>query len=478
VKTCGSCSIINVGLIWRPVYKCVQTSAEQVKELNETNAASARTAEEVRKEAGRLQQLAETHNVRANLNQNLLDQYKWLDEVVEYQRNVLWKYVLVERCEINSGLLTQGKRFVELTFHVVNYSMFKVSIPMRKDAVIEGSIYFKGDRLSGEAKLTENRVIRLEPHMSNYFKIHQWVNSDEARDIPETLEKVGNFFGFSEAIVYIKADKFSDDKPASLDLTRAMQNAELENKIIELENANTRLNREIKLRQERAEVIEELQLALGACYQAYNQTERGERLTEEGISNLKMRVAYALSKLPHEPQLQFEIYDGLPSPDSIEGQNKWVDSLCFKLRDVIKKQRQELSDEIQQEPQLNSEDANSNSDAGAQPRKLLHRLEELLAEGQEILSRINSPHYQRKTEFWAAEVKACLETKWDELHAQEFSKETGIKAYPYPATNRVIADRHHTRVERLGEMITELRIEIRQIGNQDSAQKDGSTPNS
>jgi uncharacterized membrane protein len=267
---------------------------------------------------------------------------KWLDTIVDYQRKGLRKYVLVEKCDINLSPLSQGKRYFEFTFHVTNYSMFNVSIPMAEYDVVKGSIHFNGDPISREAKLVENKVTGLQPYGRNYFKIWQWVSIDEAKDIPATLEKVGNLFDFSKAIVYVRADKFLDEEAAKLDLTRGMQNADLENKIIELGNANAQLRREITSWQERATYIEELTLALGACYQAYNQAERGESLSKEAFDNLKMRISHALSHSPNEPKMLFNFYDELPPiPASINEQKGWIDSQCFKLRELIKEQRQE-----------------------------------------------------------------------------------------------------------------------------------------
>ncbi|HST54068.1 MAG TPA: hypothetical protein VLJ61_18825 [Pyrinomonadaceae bacterium] len=216
------------------------------------------------------------------------------------------------------------------------------------EALIEGPILFKGDRLSGTTKLVGNEVKSCPPDSRKFFKVRQWVNIDEAKDIPETLKTVGNRFDFSEAIIYIKADKFPGDKPAQLNLTRGMQNADLGNKIIELENANARLRTEITAWKEWAGIVKEMNLALGACYQAYNQAERGEALSEEALNNLKMRISHALSTLPNEPRWLFEIKDELPpTPDSIDEQQKWIDSLCCKLREIINEQWQRLSDYVQ-----------------------------------------------------------------------------------------------------------------------------------
>jgi hypothetical protein len=267
----------------------------------------------------------------------------WINAIVDYQRRGLRKYVLVEKCEVNASPLLKGKRYVEFTFHVRNYSMFHATIPMSMDAPVEGSIYFKGDRLSGTAKLVENKVVKLRPYLLEPLKIHQWVDADEVKDIPETLDNVGNLFDFSKATIYIKADEFPNDKADTLDLTRGMQNAGLENGIIELKNTNAQLRGEIATWRERAGYIEELYLALGACYQAYNQAERREALSKEVFENLKMRISHALSYRPNEPKSQSDFYDELPSiPDEPGEQKGWIDAQCFNLRALIEEEHHKL----------------------------------------------------------------------------------------------------------------------------------------
>lgn len=330
----------------------VEILTKRVKELKEGEAASSKAVEDSRKEAERLQQLAESHNVRANLNQNLLDQYKWLDEVVEYQRYGLRKYVLVEKCDINLSPLSEGKLYIELTFSVFNYSLFYVSVPMPADRAIEGSINFKGEPLSGTAKFIdkENRVEKLPPYSGNFFKVRQWVNQDEAKDIPKTWKESGNLFGFPETCVYVRADKFPDDKPAKLDLTRAMQNASLENTIVELGNENALLRKGLTFWRDRTRNVKELTRILGMFYLAYNQAEQNEILSKATGDNLRGSFANALHYCFHDNKIVDKYLDNEPAlPDSLIKQKEWVDSHCIRLRALIAEQEQGLSDYVQNE---------------------------------------------------------------------------------------------------------------------------------
>jgi hypothetical protein len=284
-----------------------------------------------------------------------LDARKWVNEIVEYQRKCLQRYVLVVSCEIDHTFFSQGKLYIEFTFKIVNYSMFYVSIPMPLEAVIEGPILFKGDRLSGTAKLVRNAVKNCPPYGRKSFTIRQWVNSDEGKDIPETLNTVGNRFDFSEAIIYIKADEFPDDKPAELNLSSGMQNAELENKIVELGNANKRLNEWLSLWRDRTSKIEELTRVLGMFYLAYNQLRQGTWLTTEAGNYLRGEFASALHRCFNDNKIVDEYLDNpcmYPVPVSepkeslISKQEEWVDSHCSKLRAMIDEQRQGLSDYV------------------------------------------------------------------------------------------------------------------------------------
>lgn len=325
---------------------------EQQSRIKQQEAEIARLQEagkEAIREIEKFRNEAESNRLKADFNQQLLDNLKWEHEFVEYQLKALRKYVVVEGCEINSSHLLAGKQYVEFTFHVRNYSMFYVSIPMSKYEVVKGAIKFKGDPVSGEAKLVENKVIGLQPYGRRYFKIWQWVNSKEAEEIPATLETVGNRFDFSETIIHVIADKFPRIA-AALDLTRGMQNADLENKIIELGNANAELIREIHTWRERISYVEELNRALGACYDAYSQMDRREFITRDALNNLKHRIAHALSHRPNEPKMLSDFYDELPPiPDAAGEQKEWVDSQCINLRALIEEEHQKLSVDDQNE---------------------------------------------------------------------------------------------------------------------------------
>jgi hypothetical protein len=256
----------------------------------------------------------------------------------------------VENCAIDSSHFEKGELYVDFTFPVLNLSMYTVSIPMAKGAVIENSILFKGKMLSREAKLFENHVKHNNPTETGYFIIRQWVNSDEAKDITQTLEKSGNLFDFSEAMVYVSIDEFPAAKSAKLDLTRGMQNAALENNLVERRNDNAWLRSGLTLWRERAGNIEELTRTLGIFYLASFQLDYGEMLSQATGNTLKGRFMIALSDCFHDHKLEDEYSDNLPPlPDSIPEQKNWINAQCSKLRSLITAQKEGLSDYVQKD---------------------------------------------------------------------------------------------------------------------------------
>jgi hypothetical protein len=87
------------------------------------------------------------------------------------------------------------------------------------------------------------------------------------------------------------------------------------------------------------------------------------------------------------------------------------------------------------------------------------KLNEYLQEGNRILRGGSNVLDGTKESgaFWAAEVSAYIRTRLGEFHFIEFNREAGIKPYPLPAVNRHRVDWLYTRLERLGDIITELR---------------------
>jgi len=87
--------------------------------------------------------------------------------------------------------------------------------------------------------------------------------------------------------------------------------------------------------------IEELTLALGACYLAYKQLRAGEVLTANSFQSVKDHIAQALSIVARDQRLVDEFYDEARKvPSTIKDQDKWVDDHCIELRRLIASERQ------------------------------------------------------------------------------------------------------------------------------------------
>jgi hypothetical protein len=273
---------------------------------------------------------------------------QWTHSIADYEIRRTRKFVLVETCLINASYLPQGELYLDFTFSILNLSIFVVSIPMTNGSIIENPIFFKGKMLSREAKLAENDVKNVYPAEGRSFTIRQWVNSDEAKDIIQTLAERGNLFDFSRPVIYVTTQEFPDAKYAELDLTRGMKNAALENKLVELGNDNIWLRRGLTLWEERTGPIEELTRTLGIFYLASFQLDKGEMLSEATASTLRSRFMLALSDSFHDHKLEDKYSDNLPPlPDSIPKQKQWIDEQCSELRKLITAQKVGLSEYFQ-----------------------------------------------------------------------------------------------------------------------------------
>lgn len=269
----------------------------------------------------------------------------WLDTIINYQRkHGLRRYVPVESCEINSVPLLEGKRYLDFTFHVRNFSMFYVSIPMLKYDPVKGSIKFKGEPLSGAAKLVENQVMKLQPAGRNYFTIRQWVDEGEAKDILETLKKVGNVFDFSEAVVYVSAEEFSSDLPAELNLTLGMQNAGLENRIIQLEALHDQHALEFGEWKKYSDIAFRLNLVYGMVLQAEYTIEfpGNTPLPKDVLDYLRAHIDSTIHQCLG-PEARDSYFERVPPvPNEEKGQEYWIRSHSSRLKELIEQQHRQL----------------------------------------------------------------------------------------------------------------------------------------
>lgn len=91
--------------------------------------------------------------------------------------------------------------------------------------------------------------------------------------------------------------------------------------------------------------------------------------------------------------------------------------------------------------------------------EIARNLNDYLNEGHSILNSIahNMGADMSSISSWEVKVSAYIAAKLGELRAMEFDKQGSIKQYPHPAVNRALVDHLYTRLERIGDVITELR---------------------
>lgn len=435
----------------------------RIKELDADIKVVRREREQFRIEAARQQKEATTQSIRADSNHSRLEEYKWLHEIAEGERRQIEKHVVVETCAMNPLYLWEDLPYVVFDFTVYNGSVYSISV----QDLVDGFIRFKGQHLDAKARMLDNQVKNCPRGGRNTFRIRQRVLKDEAALISDTLKSSGNLFDFSELIVTVSGgDAFPNLEPARLDLTRGMQNADLDNKIIELENANAELRREITSWQESANYIDELNVALGACYHAYNQSERGGALSQDLFETLKMRISRALALRPNEPKDMGQFYDELPEilPDSINKQKEWIDSQCSRLRALIREQHQNVSvaDQNNAQPHTTTPTPQPIASQAGDLKNYLDLGKSLL---QEAVDADKHGLTERLTK-WEHEVGDYLEAHMGRDEKARFLSDADMEVYvPTKAYTRApnqvrpkeaFLNRIHTRVARLERLIEKL----------------------
>jgi hypothetical protein len=290
--------------------------------------------------------ISATHAITTTENK-LICPDEWLHKIADTQKTQLQRFVLVERFTPNPYYLSKGKLYVYFDFSIFNSSIYKVSIPLSVGDVVRGVVRFKGEILSGTAKIDSNHVTNLRHGSRGGFRIQQWVNKDEATDIAETLKKSGNLFDFSELIITVKgSDEQTGAETAQLDLTRGMQNADLENEVIQLEALNSQHKSEISELQKHSDIIHRLSIAHGMALQADHiinfpgNTPLNKDSLKYLIANINSTLSQCLGARNRD-----DYFDHVPSiPDNEEGQSHWIRSHCSMLEALIKHQQQLMAD--------------------------------------------------------------------------------------------------------------------------------------
>jgi hypothetical protein len=265
-----------------------------------------------------------------------------LNSLAKFEKQHLGKFVLVENCIIDISPLASDKDYIDVNFSIHNLSMYSVSIPAPDGTVIENPIYFNGELLSRGAKLFNNEVRNISPTKKGSFTIRQWVDSEHATKIVETLKKSGNLFNFSEAVVRVSIDGDTDNG-AKLDLTRGMQNAALEKNIKELESLIPLHQLEISEWRRHVVMIAALNRVLGMAEELIAIYGTPNGIPPERIEEWRQRLDAALRRCyGAEGTAKFYNfpYDGkaIEGPKESYPQERWFPDYVTRLQNFMAEQ--------------------------------------------------------------------------------------------------------------------------------------------
>jgi len=293
-------------------------------EKSALEAGVARAGEQHRIEVGRLQELAETHSVRASMNQGLLDQYKWLHEMAEKQSREIGSWVVVEQVRFCYREFIAPIPYLIFAVDVHNKSVFDITI----EDEIKGHIKIAGERLLGEKELINNP--KISPSDKGSLTIKQRLSPTEIGLVSACeKEQLGAFYYFDNLEMMIAA-RTENPRFEHTPLQLPEHISSKDSEIVQLKNELTSLR-------QRSELIITLSLALGGAYTLANLFKVGEPPSKERIedwfnSTLRGHV--------HRDYVE-AICEGLPElTDSPDEQRALMDMYCSRLRRLIRETRQ------------------------------------------------------------------------------------------------------------------------------------------
>ncbi len=254
--------------------------------------------------------------------ERLNSKYGWLSEIAEKERKALSKYVLVENCTVSPHLDSEELPYLIFDFNVINNSVYTVSLT---DS-INGFIKFKGQPLDKNARLFGEPMKNCPHNGRSSFRIRQPVHPSEAVLISEALKKSGNLFDFSELIVAaVIVGENPAKEPARLDLTRGMQNADLENKIIVLENEINQVRQESKEAIERERRNTALTKAIEGGAALYLELDEGRPIRDQRLARWRSDATNILS-VNFGKDVAFKIFGSgnYTPPNTVPEQKQWL----------------------------------------------------------------------------------------------------------------------------------------------------------
>lgn len=171
----------------------------RMNELEVERDAAVRVRDQLRIEVAKAQGLAETHGIRASMNQNLLDQYQWLHALASVQANDIEKYVVAEKVYFCYHKLTDPLPRIVFGADIFNKTIFDITI----EDTMQGYIEIAGQPLLRDKRFIHNAK-KISPISEGKITIEQRLSPEEAALIAECDEgQLGSIFYFDKLIIMI-----------------------------------------------------------------------------------------------------------------------------------------------------------------------------------------------------------------------------------------------------------------------------------
>jgi uncharacterized small protein (DUF1192 family) len=176
--------------------------------------------DELIKENGRLHELARTHNIRADLNDQALEalktNYRWLYEIAERDKRHINSYVYIIFRKVNYRGLDEIEPYIEVIFDIINGSVYNIIID--KD-IKDGAVYFNNTPLNSKQTEIDGSLhsISRNENERRFLVIKQWVSPELAKRIKNSQPDDKLFFNRLWLNVR-DADSNSEVRPQRLSL--------------------------------------------------------------------------------------------------------------------------------------------------------------------------------------------------------------------------------------------------------------------
>lgn len=269
-----------------PVGETVDEREGRIKELENERDVALREREHFRRDAEKQGERAQAHGIRVDVVEGRLKElktkYKWLYEIAESDKADIDKFVVAKDPAVNYEGLSAGAPYFVITFNVVNYSVYQISIDPKE---VEGAIYRNDEEISGNLKMVsriENLARGDEPMV---LELKQWVSPQE---IPLLINPLlDTVLKFDRIKIYVKGgDGLSGIAPQRLRLPSGVTIKETQPPNLRVEELRGSIK---ELEQEKENLVADKTALAGTIEQQRTQIERQQRDSETQHVRLSVR---------------------------------------------------------------------------------------------------------------------------------------------------------------------------------------------